>query len=139
YFSKIRSLVLLVSPTDFNDLNANLVVLGCISVFESYMREVIRRTILIDDITKRNCEAMPLSYGAAISHRASLLPEAILEDVSFAGKKNVIESLKNFIAIKGTLPNSLLLALDEFSKVCELRHCLVHRFGKLGAKNAIKL
>src|SRR5690606_16962447 len=59
YFSKIRSLVLLVNPTNFNDLNANLVVLGCISVFESYMREIIRRTILIDDITKRNCEAMP--------------------------------------------------------------------------------
>ncbi|RKE82339.1 hypothetical protein [Chryseobacterium sp. AG363] len=139
YFNKTRSLILLINPAVFNELTANLVVLGYISVFESYMREIIRRTILIDDQARKTCEAMPLSYGAAISHTANLLPEAILEDVSFAGKNNVKDSLKNFLGIKGHLPNSLSEALNEFAKVCEIRHCLVHRFGKLGTKNAIKL
>lgn len=139
YFNKIQSLVILVNPASFNEINANLVVLGCMSVFESYMREMIRRTILIDEITRKNCELMPITYGAAISHNSGLLPEAILEDISFAGKDNIKESLKQFIGIKGHLPNSLSLALEEFSKVCEIRHCLVHRFGKLGTKNAIKL
>lgn len=139
YLNKIRSLIVLINPGNFNEINANLVILGSVSAFESYMREVIRRTILIDKISLKNCESMPLSYGAAISHGANLLPEAILEDISFAGKANIKESIKTFIGLKGHLPNSLVSALEEFNKVCEIRHCLVHRFGKLGAKNAIKL
>jgi len=139
YIKKVRSLSLLVNPANFSDITANLVVLGSVSAFESYMREIIRRTILIDKKSLKICEAMPLSYGAAISHQKNLLPEAILEDISFAGKANVQESIKTFMGIKGHLPNSLSSALDEFGKVCEIRHCLVHRFGKLGTKNAIKL
>ncbi|WP_367753790.1 hypothetical protein [Flavobacterium sp. WC2430] len=141
YISKITNLILLVDPNPlvFNKGLANLLVLGSVSAFESYMREVLRRTILIDRISLKNCESLPLSYGAAISHGNDLMPEAILEDVSFAGKFNIQESLKKFLNLKGNLPDSLIATLDEFVKVCELRHCLVHRFGKLGTKNAIKL
>jgi len=141
YIKKIRSLTVLIdpNPADYNKILANLVLLGSVSVFESYMREIIRRTILIDKISLTHCESLPLSYGAAISHVNELMPEAILEDVSFAGKVNIQESLKKFLNLKGNLPDSLVVALDEFAKVCELRHCLVHRFGKLGTKNAIKL
>jgi len=139
YFQKTTSLIILINPTAFSSLMANLVVLGYISVFESYMREIIRKTVLIDSFSRNLCESMNLSYGAAISHEPKLLPEAILEDISFAGKENIKSSIIQFTGIKGHLPNSFSLALDEFDKVCQVRHCLVHRFGKLGTKNAIKL
>lgn len=139
YITKIRGLIILIDPGNYNDILANLVVLGTVSAFESYIREVIRKTIIIDNLSQKNCETMPLSYGAAMSHQSQLLPEAILEEFSFAGKKNVVDSIKHFLNFKGNIPDSLDLALNEFSKVCEIRHCLVHRFGKLGTKNAIKL
>lgn len=136
---KISSLSLLVNPLSFDQLTANLVLLGSISAVESYMREVIRKCIIIDVKCKTKCEIHNITYGAAISHKPELMPEAILEDVSFASKKNITDSLKDFLGIKGHIDSSLVSALNEFSKVCQIRHCLVHRYGKLGTKNAIAL
>ena len=69
----------------------------------------------------------------------TMLPEAMLEDCSFASKKNIEDSLKNFLGInlqKSEDPD-LDKILEDFSKVCQIRHCIVHRFGYLGSKNAI--
>ncbi|MCV4861498.1 hypothetical protein OFB63_36165, partial [Escherichia coli] len=43
------------------------------------------------------------------------------------------------IGMKGQRPIEMMKCSSEFMKVCELRHCCVHRFGKLGSKNAIRL
>lgn len=139
FIDKIRNLSTLVNPATFDELVGNLVILGSVSAVESYMREVIRKCVLIDSESKIKCEKHPLTYGAAISHDYNLMPEAILEDFSFAGKKNIVNALKELLGIQGHIDNSLNAALDEFSKVCHLRHCLVHRYGKLGTKNAIEL
>ena len=71
-----------------------------------------------------------------------MLPEALFEDISFAGKKNIIQSLSNFLNInmqESNLPLDLSETLDQFNEICELRHCIVHRFGRFGSKNAITL
>lgn len=116
----------------------NLILLGYISAIESYIREIIRKIILIDKISRITCELEEINYGAAISYPQTLLPEVILEKASFASQENIINSFKNFLGLKGHQPNELLNTLLEFEKICHLRHCIVHRFGKLGSKNAIK-
>ena len=117
----------------------NLIVLGYISAIESYLREIFRKIIIIDDYSRINCEAIEISFGAAISYQKHLIPEAILEKASFASKKNIIDGIKNYLGLKGNIPAELETTLDEFEKACHLRHCIVHRFGKLGSNNAIKL
>lgn len=116
----------------------NLILLGYISAIESYIREIIRKLILIDKISRITCELAEINYGAAINYPKNLLPEVILEKASFASKENIINSFKNFLGLKGHQPNELLNTLEEFEKICHLRHCIVHRFGKLGSKNAIE-
>ncbi|PBJ07281.1 hypothetical protein [Flavobacterium sp. ACN6] len=116
----------------------NLVLLGYISAIESYIREIIRKIILIDKISRISCELEEINYGAAISYPKSLLPEVILEKASFANKDNIINSFKKYLGLKGYQPNELIKTLEEFEKICHLRHCIVHRFGKLGSQNAIK-
>lgn len=116
----------------------NLVLLGYISAIESYIREIIRKIINIDKFSKTLCEEEELSYGAAINYPLELLPEVILEKASFASKDNIINSFKKYLGLKGHQPDELLKTLDEFEKICHLRHCIVHRFGKLGSQNAIK-
>ena len=37
------------------------------------------------------------------------------------------------------MPSDVDDILGHFSKVCQLRHCIVHRFGRLGSKNMIEL
>jgi hypothetical protein len=68
-----------------------------------------------------------------------MLPEALLESISFTGKKRIVEAIRNFLGVKGNFPAEVEKVLDDFSRVCQLRHCIVHRFGKLGSNNAIEL
>lgn len=141
FFEKTTELnKLIADPDDFPGQLAGLILLGYVSAVESYFREIIRKLILIDTASKRKCEKHNLTYGAAIIYDSEMLPEAMLENCSFAGSKNIEESLKNFLGItKGDYSSDLNEALEQFSKVCQLRHCSVHRFGRLGSNNAIAL
>lgn len=120
----------------------NLIILGYVSAIESYFRAVFRRLIIIDDISRETCEKKNVPYGAVLHHKNIMLPEALLEDVSFASKKNIISSMRDFLSISlqdSSLPEDLKSNLEQFESICELRHCIVHRFGKFGSKNAISL
>jgi hypothetical protein len=127
-----------ISEHLFN-LLTNLLVLGYISAVESYFREIIRKIIVIDESAQKACESESLTYGAALIHSQEMLPEALLENCSFASKKNIVDAIRKYIGIKGNMPNDVDEILGHFSKVCQLRHCIVHRFGRLGSKNMIEL
>lgn len=116
-----------------------LVVLGYMSAVESYFRAVLRHLILIDDHVHALVAPMSVSFGAARSHKSEQLPEALTEHVSFASDVKVTEILRTMLGIKGNLPSDVDAGLRNFQKICEIRHCCVHRFGKLGSKTAIAL
>lgn len=118
----------------------NLILLGYVSAVESYFRELIRKLIILDDHSSKHCEKHHLKYGAALLHTKELMPEALLEGVSFASNANINSSLKDFLDIKNIFnqPN-IKDATDKFQDICQLRHILVHRYGKLGIENLIKL
>jgi hypothetical protein len=116
-----------------------LALLGSVSAVESYVREVVRRTIVLDEHSRNACYLKQVTYGAAYIHKTEMLPEALLEDVSFASAKNLMNVLKDFIGIPIQVHRDTQPALDAFDDVCQFRHCVVHRFGRLGTKNAINL
>lgn len=63
------------------------------------------------------------------------IQEKLFEKGAIASKENIKESIKNFLGInlqKSEDPD-LDKILEDFSKVCQIRHCLVHRFGLLGS------
>lgn len=120
-----------------------VLLLGYVSAVESYMRGIIRGLIHIDEHAKNLAASKQLSYFAALHHEKDLLPEALLESVSFSGAWNVSNTLKEFCGITGmgggSYTKELKPAFDKYSDICQLRHCCVHRFGLLGAGNAHKL
>jgi hypothetical protein len=115
-----------------------LLLLGYVSAVESYMRALIRRVVAVDSYSQAHCEKQQLSFAAAMHHKSAMLPEALLEETVFSGKKEIIAAVTKFLAIKLEQKGTLEL-LTQYDAVCELRHCCVHRFGKLGTKNAISL
>lgn len=123
----------------YSDVLGNLLLLGYVSAAESYIRSIIRHLINEDEFIQTIIADKTVSYAAAQYHKKELLPEALLEDLSLASPYNVFETLKDIIGMKGQRPAEMLACSKEFMKVCELRHCCVHRFGKLGSKNAIRL
>lgn len=116
-----------------------LALLGYMSAVESYLRAVLRGIVNLDEYAARLVEPMSIPYGAALHLKQGMLAEALLEEFSFAGSDNVKEAIKLFAGVKGQRPAEVDKVLGEYQKICEMRHCCVHRFGKLGAKNAIRL
>lgn len=116
-----------------------LALLGYMSAVESYFRAVIRGLIVLDECVNSIAEPMNVSYAAAVHHSPEMLPEALTEHLSFAGEKNVTTMLREILGIKGAFPLPVDQAIKEFVKICEIRHCCVHRFGRLGSKTAIAL
>ena len=101
-FEKINNLnLILVKFSTITGLNQetidtqhNLILLGYISAVESYLREVIRKLIVLDKACKVSSEEQQLNYGSAINYSLEMLPEALLERSSFANTKEISESFK---------------------------------------------
>lgn len=119
----------------------NLFLLGFISNVESYFRGILRKVIIIDRYAYDTCLESPVTYAAALHHKTELLPEALMEGSTFINSTNIIDTTKKLtgILINKQEDDEVIQCLKQFENLCELRHCVVHRAGLLGSKNAIKL
>ncbi|WMY08674.1 hypothetical protein [Paraburkholderia phenoliruptrix] len=127
-----------LSRPDISPELASIVLLGYMSAVESYMRALLRSIINVDDTAKLVVEAQQISFAAAMHHDKAILPEALLEEISFAGPDNIKKSLNRFLGLQPAF-NDMEIYFNEFEKISQLRHCCTHRFGKLGTKNAVVL
>lgn len=115
-----------------------LLLLGYVSAVEGYMRALIRRLINCDPFSQEVCESFQVAYGAVIHHRPESLSDALLEETVFSSGASIGSSLTKFVGFKN-LSGSTKTLVEQYDSICQLRHCCVHRFGKLGAKNATAL
>lgn len=115
-----------------------LILVGYASAVEGYMRSLIRKLVHSDPYTQLLCAPLQLSYAAALHHQRSMLPDALLEEISFSTQKVIEPTLTKYIGLK-SLTSGTKKLLDEFDQILQLRHCCTHRFGKLGVKNATAL
>lgn len=125
------------SPTISPELG-RLLLLGYVSAVESFFRTVLRSIINNDAKAQSDAHSYVVPYGAVLYQDKSIVADALLEGISFAGEKEVRNALNKFLDAPN-LPEDLKKILVEYEKVCQLRHCCVHRFGKLGAQNGIVL
>lgn len=129
---------------EYTPILGSLVYLGMVSAAEGYFRSLLRRLILVDPACQHNASSRTVSYGAALHHESDLLPEALLEGMSMASTKNVASELKSLCNISqmgkdGAVPAALALLFQNFEAICQVRHCGIHRFGKLGSQQALRL
>ena len=115
-------------------MKANLAIIGVVSGVESYFRAIIRRVLILDEDSRVHSYKNKVTYGAVLFHLSHLLPEALLEDSTFVSKESILKNVKDFLGLPINPQNPALnMALDEFVKVCQLRHCIAHRSGLLGS------
>ncbi|MFZ2999919.1 MAG: hypothetical protein WA071_06305 [Undibacterium umbellatum] len=115
-----------------------LLLLGYVSAVEGYMRALIRRLINCDQFTKNKCESLQLAYGAVLHHNSESLSDALLEETVFSSGPSIGAALTKFVGFDNFSANTKDL-VAQYDAICQLRHCCVHRFGRLGAKNATAL
>lgn len=117
---------------------SRLFLLGYVSAVEGYMRSLIRRLVHTDIFTRNQCESLQLSYGAVLHHNSAGLPDALLEETVFSTQKAIPSAILKFVGME-KLSTGTTSLLVEYDRICQLRHCCTHRFGKLGVKNATAL
>ncbi|GGP88462.1 hypothetical protein [Shewanella ulleungensis] len=128
--------LLWVSSSDVSREMATIAFLGYMSAVESYVRALVRGLVQVDIHSQKSVSLREITFGAALHHTKQLLPEALMDEFSFTHSDNIKKTFSDLLDLKLSLNNQ---AETEFNKICQLRHCCVHRFGKLGAKNAMKL
>lgn len=114
-----------------------LLLLGYVSAIESFFRTVLRSIINTDAKAQSDAHSYVVPYGAVLYHNKNTVAEALLEGYSFASEKDVKAALTKFLDTTPT--EGIKTMLIEYEKICHLRHCCVHRFGKLGTQNGIAL
>lgn len=115
---------------------ASAIFMAYFSAVEGYVRALIRCLVSIDIYSLKEVERKNITFGAALHHNKHLLPEALMDEFSFVSCENITKTFKELIDVELVLDDIIKI---EFDKICQMRHCAVHRFGKLGAKNAINL
>lgn len=127
-----------LGPVEPSPELASLVLLGYVSAVESYMRALFRELIHIDCSCRRHLSSSQISFSAAMNHERINMPDALLEATTFVGTDYIKKAVTKFLDLAKPFPG-MDKHFAEFEKICQLRHCCTHRFGKLGAKNAAVL
>jgi len=115
-----------------------LLLLGYVSAVESFFRTVLRSIINTDAKAQSDAHSYVVPFGAVLYHSKNTVAEALLEGYSFASEKDVRTAFAKFLDVSN-VSETIKTLLVEYEKVCQLRHCCVHRFGKLGTQNGIVL
>jgi hypothetical protein len=118
-----------------NDGMGALLLVGLVSTTENYFRDAFARIVRLCPVSRAAAADENIRLGSVIWHGGEEPERGAFEHMSFARAKNIIDTAKKFLDLQLTRTP----ILEEFDKVCELRHGIVHSSGMLAGKNAIKL
>lgn len=124
----------------FNDVIGNSILLNIISITESYVRDIITKVCNICPISRNNSANTQIPLATSLWHREEVV-RTIFQHKSFSSKKDIVNFLRTTIQLQFREDESWPLnsILDEYQKLCEIRHSVIHNFGRLAANNGIAL
>lgn len=114
---------------------ASIAVVSCI---ENYYRQIFSKILKICVDSQKSAASNSINLGSVIWHPSNEIERGAFEHISLASAENINSTAKKFIGID-LKSKGLKTILDEFDKICELRHGIVHSGKVLAGKNGIKL
>ncbi len=121
-----------------NDMIGRLLLIALVSAVENYVRSIISGAITLCPLAQACASDRSVNLGAVIWHSGSRYSRTLLEHSSLADGKGLTKAFKDFTDV-ALPPAEFSGLLDEFEKICQLRHGIVHADGFLPAKNALRL
>ncbi len=122
-----------------NSIIGGLFYIAIISATENYFREIMADIIAICPIAKGKAANQGISLGSVIWHGQGRLEKGAFENSSFADVDALKKAVKNYLDIDVSKVVAIADAFDEYSKLCQLRHAIVHSNRIIAGKNAIQL
>ena len=112
--------------------------IAIISSIENYFRQTFSQILKICVDSQKKAANNNINLGSVIWHPSNEIERGAFEHISLASAENINNTSKKYIGID-LMSNGLGTILDEFDKVCELRHGIVHSAMVVAGKNGIKL
>lgn len=133
----------LLMPITLDYANSNpsippLILVGLISSTENYFREIFAGIITICPKAKQKSANKSLNLATAWIGFGEM-EKGAFENTSFSDSKAIKKNLVDLVGINISNSNQISTPLNEFGKLCELRHAIVHSSGLLAGKNAVNL
>lgn len=142
FYASTTEIVTKATPdffTAYGEDFAGLLFVGLISATENYFRDVLGTILSICPISQIHSADEKIQLGSLLWGPKDLHNRTAFEFMAFSSAKNVKETFQKFtkhtIAQNGVW-NSML---EEYDKLCEFRHAVVHSGHIIAGKNAVKL
>lgn len=141
FYKNTREIIQVGNPTFLNSHPSigPLLLVGIVSATENYFRDIFSRVISICPTSKACASSQSINLGSVVWHGGVNVERGAFEHISLAGSDSIIKTCKNFTKFDIKKGMALYSVLEEYDKVCELRHGIVHSNSILAGKNAIKL
>ncbi len=118
---------------------AEELLLALTSTVENYFRGMLTRLMDACPISREISRTQMVSLLAARSYAIVDLGLAILDGGSLADAKEVKKKTTQLLGLQVPQNSDLDAALQEFDKVCHLRHAAVHSRGVIGSRSQAEL
>lgn len=125
--------------TTFGDQVSGLLLVGLISATENYFRDVISFILDVCPTSRARSAEEKVQLGSLLWSKDILKNRSALEFTAFSSAENIKKTLEKFTGIKIRDTSDFSKMLDEYDKLCELRHAVVHSGYLVAGKNAIRL
>jgi len=123
---------------DFPDLS-RLLLMGFVSAVEEYLRGIFSEILSVCPMSKEHASEKMIRFGAIEYYSNSKIAIGLFDSSSFASSSEIIKRTRELLGVDINSDPSVKAALDEFEKVCHLRHCAIHGGGILNGHNAKEL
>lgn len=141
FYKYTRNILLPANPVFLNQHPSigPLLLVGVVSATENYFRDILSGVIQICPIAQASSAGQAINLGSVIWHSGVNVGRGSFENISLAGRDSIIKTCRNYLKLEIDKQSLTYAILEEYDKVCELRHSTVHSGTIVAGKNAIKL
>jgi hypothetical protein len=140
FYGEMQKIMILFPPQAWvqNTWVGALASIAIISSIENYFRQIFSQILKNCVDSQKKAASNNINLGSVIWHPSKEIERGAFEHISLASADNINATSKKYIGID-LMSNGLGTILDEFDKICELRHGIVHSAMVVAGKNGIKL
>lgn len=142
FYASTSTALTKVDPTfiaTYGDDVVGLLFVGLISSTENYFRDILGFTLTICPVSQAHSSGEKVQLGSMLWAEGSLQNRSAFEFHAFSSAESIRKAVQNFTCYQVRTNGTFASMLNEYDKLCELRHAVVHSGHIVAGKNALKL